>query len=321
MPFATTMIFRLMAKLSQALPELSIGLYALFWQSLAVAAADILVLQSHDSTPYQQVLSGFQRSLDQLGLAVNYSTQVMDDSGSGSVEQLLKQHQPKLIFSLGTPATRVAIGAKPSIPIVTGLTLGSTTQPPPDNTTGISLDFPAATQWLWLRRLLPEARRVAIIYDPRHGEALFQTLRQQAQVEDIDLIAAPAQAEEDLPSLLQRLPSQLDALWALDGVVAFNAMTVRELLLYSFRNRTPLIGLSEQWVKAGALYALDWDYADLGSQAADLAWKILAKGKMPGELPMQTPRIVRPVFNSNTAEYMKLTFPQHWLPEMTEVKQ
>jgi putative ABC transport system substrate-binding protein len=284
------------------------------------AATDILVLQSHDSPPYQQMLTGFQANLSSHKLPVKYDVQVAPLSGGADdVAQIVRNQQPRLIFTIGTPASRAALSAEHKIPIVTGLVLELEASQP--NTTGISLAFPASTHWLWLRRLLPEARHIAVIYDPRHGEQLFQSLQQQARSENISLIAAPAQTAEDLPVMLQQLPTQLDALWAVDGVAAFNAVAIRELLLYSFRNRTPLIGLSEQWVKAGALYALDWDYADLGDQAAGLVRAILANGSTPDRLSTQPPRKVRLIFNGKTAEHMKLSFPDRWLSDMTEVPQ
>lgn len=299
--------------------RLAVLFLALGLSQTLCANVDILILQSHDSQPYRQMLAGFLGSLDSNGLAVRYSATVLSAGDNQNIQQLLENQQPKLIFALGTPAARAALDSDQRIPVVSGLVLGASSLLQKPNATSVGLDFPPATQWLWMRRLLPEVRRIAVLFDPAHGSQLFDALLQQANGEKIQLIATPVNQQEELPALLQQMPAQLDAIWALDGVAAFNATSVRELLLYSFRNRTPLIGLSEQWVKAGALYALDWDYADLGSQAAELALAILVMGKTVKELPMQWPRKVRPVFNSKTAEHMKLTFPQRWLPEMTEV--
>lgn len=295
-------------------------LFAGLAMSLSISAdSDILVLQSHDSPPYRQMLEGFQNSLVRIGLSASYGTVLLIDTDPQKVRQVLESQPPKLIFTLGTPAAKAALDNPQRIPVVAGLLLDAGNLLQEHNATGISLDFPAAVQWLWLRRLLPDIRRIAVLYDPRHGGQLFEALQREAQAENIQLIPSPALQQEGLPGLLANLPSQLDAIWALDGVAAFSATSVRELLLYSFRNRTPLIGLSEQWVRAGAIYALDWDYADLGSQAAEMALAVLNKGKTLKELPVQAPRKVRPVFNSKTAEHMKLTFPEQWLREMTEV--
>ncbi len=308
-------------RLSRALTRLGFGL-CLFVPASSVLATDILVLRSHDSQPYQQALQGFKNALAQHGMTADFDVQSVNESVTGTVlAEHLKQRPPQLLFTLGTPATRTALATQQTIPIVCGLLLDNEELLAHPHIASVGLDFPPNLHWQWLRRLLPDAQRIAVIFDPRHGTSLFQALQHQARAENIELIAIPALAPEDLPDLLQKLPTQLDALWAIDGVAAFNAIAVRELLLYSFRNRTPLIGLSAQWVKAGALYALDWDYADLGAQAAELAWSILAHGTSPASLPPQKPRKVMPVFNGKTAEHMKLQIPERWLPEITEVMQ
>jgi len=297
--------------------------WLLIWlgfSNLACGATNILVLQSHDSLPYRQTLEGFKSSLAGFGVDADY--EIVTLHGTAEVQALPQQLQdqaPKLILTLGTPATRAALALERRIPLVAGLVLDTAELRQNPNATGIGLNFPASLQWTWLRRLLPEAQRIGVIYDPQHGSALFQALQQQARAENMTLTAAPATNPEDLPSLTQNLPSQLDALWAVEGAAAFNPTAVRELLLYSFRNRTPLIGLSAQWVKAGAIYALDWDYSDLGAQVAELASAILQKGESPASLQPQEPRKVRPVLNIKTVEHMKLQVSDQWLPAMAEV--
>ncbi|WKJ90336.1 ABC transporter substrate binding protein [Methylomonas montana] len=287
-----------------------------------LAATDILVFQSHDSPPYQQTLDGFKAGLAARGVEADYQIHILhNDAGTEAFSQPLQNPTPKLIVTLGTPATRTVLANERTIPVVAGLVLDTEELRKNQNACGVGLNFPAALQWNWFHRLLPEARQIAVIYDPRHGSALFQALQQQARAENATLIAAPAMEPEDLPSLLQSLPPQLDAIWAADGTAPFNSAAVRELLLYSFRNRTPLIGLSAQWVKAGAFYALDWDYADLGDQVAELASNVLRKGMSPAALTPQEPRKVRAVINSKTAEHMKLPLSERWLPEIAEVFQ
>jgi len=287
-----------------------------------LAATDILVLQSHDSAPYQQTLDGFKAGLAARGVEADYQIHILhSDAGAEALSQPLQNPTPKLIVTLGTPATRTVLANERTIPVVAGLVLDTEELRKNRNACGVGLNFPAALQWNWFHRLLPAARQIAVIYDPRHGSALFQALQQQARVENATLIAAPAMEPEDLPSLLQSLPPQLDAIWAADGTAPFNSAAVRELLLYSFRNRTPLVGLSAQWVKAGAFYALDWDYADLGEQIAELASNVLRNGVSPAALTPQEPRKVRAVVNSKTAEHMKLPVSERWLPEIAEVFQ
>lgn len=294
----------------------------LLFCSFALAATEILILQSHDGEPYRQTLNGFQSGLADAKLQIVYQTlNLTQPLDAGALAQQLQNNPAKLIFTQGTPATRSALAEVKNTPIVASLILDTEELRQNPMATGVGLNFPVNLQWLWLRRLLPDARNIAVLYDPRQGTALFQAIQKQAETEGINLVQAPAVSAEHFPALMQTLPSQLDALWAVDGAAAYSPAAVRELLLYSFRNRVPLIGLSSQWVKAGALYALDWNYNDLGEQAAELAKEILLQGAMPASLPPQSPRRVRPVLNLKTAEHMKLQIPERWLPEMSEVFQ
>lgn len=305
--------------LSPGLWRLLLALVSLISSQWGVAGVDVLIVESHDSSPYQQMVSGLKAGLADRSMQLEFTTQLLNGAGTEDMAEIVRQQSPKLMVTLGTPATRTVLNQERSVPVVAGLLLDDEELRRHRNATGISLAFPAISHWQWLRRLLPAARRIAVIYDPQHGDELFQALKRAAQAENVELIPAPAQAAEDLSALMSQWPSQLDALWALDGVAVFNPVTVRELLLYSFRNRTPLIGLSEQWVKAGAIYALDWDYVDLGHQVAELVWAIIANRTELSALPVQMPRKIRPVFNSKTAEHMKITIPERWLSEMSEV--
>lgn len=294
----------------------------LLLSTLTSAAADILIVQSHDSVPYQQTLAGFQSALKSDYRELSYQTLVLSRNTENQLlNGLMQQSSPKLLLTLGTPATRAALLQVKNTPIVAGLVLDTDELRHSLNATGVGLNFPAHLQWLWLQRLLPDARKIAVLYDPQQGLVQFQALQKQAQAVGVTLIQAPVVSAEDLPAVMQNLPPQLDALWAVDGASAYSAATVRELLLYSFRNRVPLIGLSAQWVKAGALYALDWDYQDLGAQAADLAKAILLKGIPPTSLSPLTPRKVRTVFNGKTAEHMRLPIEDRWRAEMVELSE
>ncbi|MBM4256658.1 MAG: hypothetical protein FJ147_12275 [Deltaproteobacteria bacterium] len=98
-------------------------------------------------------------------------------------------------------------------------------------------------------------------------------------------------------------------LWGIADQTVLSPRTAEPILLFSFRNRIPFAGLSTSWAKAGALYALDRDYKDVGTQCGELALKIL-RGTPAGTLPPQTPRKVAYALNLKTAEHMKLSLPQ-----------
>ena len=99
--------------------------------------------------------------------------------------------------------------------------------------------------------------------------------------------------------------NRADVLWGLADQVVLNPKTVQSILLFSLRNRIPFVGLSSTWVKAGALYALDRDYGDIGAQCGELAVKVL-QGAPPASLSPAGPRKVVYAINMKTARLLKL---------------
>ena len=75
-------------------------------------------------------------------------------------------------------------------------------------------------------------------------------------------------------------------------------------MLSSFRNRVPLIGLSKNWVKAGAIYAIEGDFKSIGSQSAALADSIIRNKKMP-ENGFYYPTDINLVINEKTMRHMR----------------
>ncbi len=279
--------------------------------SNSLAGSKILVLKSHHSPPYEQTLKGFQNRLADSGLDVIQQISTIDSNINNPILQNKQlQPPPDLVFTLGTPATQTILALAERPPTVAALIFNASGLKQQQNITAVALAHSADTQWRHLRRLLPDARNIAILYNPTVSQATFQALQKLANTEKINLQAIKVNTRKDLPLAIRRLSPQLDALMALDASILNNA-AIRQLLLFSFRNRIPLVGLSAHWVKAGALYALDWDYYDIGEQSAELALDILQRHKSPSALPPQPPRKTRLVYNPKTVEYMKLK-PGNW---------
>ena len=94
----------------------------------------------------------------------------------------------------------------------------------------------------------------------------------------LSLRAEKVSTPREIPAALKNLSKSIDVLWGIPDKIVFTQQTAKEILLFSLRNRIPLIGLSSSWVKAGALYALDWNYRDVGKTCGESAVAIL-KGK------------------------------------------
>ena len=78
--------------------------------------------------------------------------------------------------------------------------------------------------------------------------------------------------------------------------------------------------MSSAWVKAGALYSLDWDYEVLGRQCASVALQII-DGKDAGSIRpvIEDPRLYQ--LNLQTAKQLKIDVSSELIAGASEVYQ
>ena len=166
-----------------------------------------------------------------------------------------------------------------------------------------------------MKRLLPNARNVGILFDPAQNDKRAADSAAALQRAGYAAVLEPVDGPTALPNALIRLTNRVDVLHALPDTTVYAREHSRALLLFSFRHRIPLAGPTEAWVKAGALYALDWDYADLGRYCASLALRQLAGGKSPPPAPPRT----RVTANARTAEQLRIQWDEETMRAFDKV--
>jgi len=215
---------------------------------------------------------------------------------------------PKIVLAVGTAATDLTLRKITGAPVVACLVLRTERIEQAGNAAGVSLEFPLETQFAWLQRILPQARTVGVLYNPAENQRRIDAAVQTAKRFGLRIDAEPVSSPKDVPAALNSLAKRADVLWCIPDAVTLSAVISKNILLFSFRNSIPVIGPSPAWVKAGALYSLDWDYADLGVQCGEMAVKILA-GASPASVGVASPRRVQYTLNLATARQMKLDLP------------
>jgi putative tryptophan/tyrosine transport system substrate-binding protein len=184
------------------------------------------------------------------------------------------------IITLGPQAAMRAAREAPSLATVDCLSTQAGT-----GAQAVPAAIPLGQQLVWLRRLLPDARYIGVLYDPAQNSELVEALAAALRGAGLNPVLAPVATPAMLPAALARLSSSADALLAVPDTTIYKRETVKALLLFSFRHKLPLIGLSETWVQAGALYALDWDYRELGAFCGRLALRQLPGARAAAPIP------------------------------------
>jgi putative ABC transport system substrate-binding protein len=190
-------------------------------------------------------------------------------------------------------------------PIVAGLVLKADDLEEAANATGVVLEFPVELELRWLQRMLPGLRNIGVLFNPAENQDRIDEATRAARDMGLTLHPRKVTTPRDLPGALDSLGNRADVLWGVADQVVLNPQTVRPILLFSLHNRIPFVGLSATWVKAGALYALDRDYGDIGRQCAEMAVKIL-QGTAPRSIVPAPPRKVVYSVNMKTARILKL---------------
>ena len=280
-------------------------------------AVQVVVVVSQDAPPYRAALTSFQRALAEKG-QVDVRVLQLDGDSTRASQVMGSTPKANLVLTLGTMATRETLRRYRGVPTVAGMILSPDEIQGASNTTGVFLQVPVETELEWLSRIVPSIHRVGIIYHSEESKARVQQAEKLAPAVNLNIQAYQIDRPQELPDALENLADRADALWGVTDPMVFNPETAKSLLLFSFRHQIPLIGHSTPWVKAGALYALDRDYSDIGVQCAELASKILG-GQAAGSLPPVPPRKVRYTLNRKTAEQMKLELPGRTFRDAAEV--
>jgi len=151
----------------------------------------------------------------------------------------------------------------------------------------VPLAIPIDVQIKWMKQLIPAVRKVALIYDPAQNERTAAEMTQRLAAAGYTVMAEQVASPQALPQALAKLASA-DALLALPDTTVYSPELAKGLLLFTYRTDTPMIAFSDAWVRAGALYSLEWDYAEMGVYCGELALHLASadRNASPPALPV-----------------------------------
>lgn len=266
---------------------------------------------THDDAPYKEALAGFQKSVERSGVKAGYQVHFLqgDAARAHAALKQTREQGADVVFAIGSLAAQAAARDLSGIPIVAGLVLNAGDLAGSRNATGVLLEIPLEAELAWLKRFLPGQKNVGVLHSRARSQAWIQAAVQAAKSLGLTLHARGVESPTEIPDALESLGRRADVLWGIPDPVVITPQTAKPILLFSLRNRIPFAGLSRSWVRAGALYALDRDYADIGEQCGGMALKIL-RGTPVSAVPPEPARKVVYAVNLKTARHMKLNVPE-----------
>ena len=277
-------------------------------------AAKIVALKGADVDVYNEALEGF-KDVTRQSVISDYDVRGDLQKGKALLERLKSGPKPDLIFAIGIWALQVVVEEVKDIPVVFAMVLNPSTVIGQEarNITGASMNVPIEQQIALLKRVSPQVRRIGVIYDPEKTGFLVRQAERIAHPQGVRLITKAIASSKDAFAALDAMHGEIDALWILPDLTVLAPKVVQYMLLFSFRNRIPLLGLSENQARMGALLGLSFESGrDIGVQAGELANEVLS-GKSAEKIPFTTARKVKLTVNLKTAAKLGLQVPKEIL--------
>jgi putative ABC transport system substrate-binding protein len=269
---------------------------------------------------------GFKQGLLELAIAAEFHY-LNADGNLAELPKLADQlckRKVDLIFACSTPAAQAAIQLASAIPVVftpvfdpVGAGLIGSINAPGGKATGVAGMVKAADKVAFIRRLLPFAKNLGVLYHTGDTNAVLELKNfRQAAKPFFSLVELPMDKPEDLSNLPDVLPPDLDALFLPIGKIIEENFP--SIIYYTDAVNLPIITSHAPNMTAGALGALVANHYKLGNGCAIKAQQILA-GVLPGTIPVSmvdTPDIL---LNNFAAHNLGIELPITLLNEATEI--
>jgi putative ABC transport system substrate-binding protein len=232
----------------------------------------------------------------------------------------LAQSSVSVILALGSEATRAAVAATPTTPVVM---IGSTDPRqvgaaslarPGGNLTGLTVgqvEVFFEKQLDLLKAAIPGLARVIVVWDVnrlRDGDDRSVVMAGPARALSLQLQHVDVGRIRDFEGAFKTARSaRAGAMLIIASPrVIENRSLIAELAL---KSRVPLMSQFSQMVEAGGLLSYGPDLNDLFRRAGSYVHRIL-KGARPGDLPIEQPGKYELVLNLRTAKALGLSIPQ-----------
>lgn len=240
-------------------------------QAPAVSAAQLAVVLSDDSAPYQEVY-------DAIRASTNGTVSITHLYADAVTETALNA---RLIVAVGVRAAEAVGGAGGKIPVLAVLVpkewyLNSGRTLLTGNgrrvASALYLDQPYSRQASLIHWAFPEAKRVGVLVSAAQAgvhDEIGAALRSRGLI----LVGEVLDPRQKLIEPLERLFSQSDLMLGVPDAEVFNRTTVQSVLLTSYRYRDPVVGYSRSLTRAGALISLYSTPTQIGRQTGELVLK------------------------------------------------
>lgn len=260
-------------------------------------------------------------------LQVDYQNAQADMSLVSQIADAFVAKKYDLILTIATPAAMGAYNATmdTDIPLVyTAVTDPKAAQLAGEDglglgqVTGTSDELPVEGQLQLIRAILPEAKKIGILYTSSEENSLAMIAKYQSLVEKygFSLVTKAVTVTADIPMAADALLNQVDVLSnLLDNTVVSSLPTILEK---ATQKKIPVFGSEIEQVKIGCLGACGIEYVSLGKQTGQMAAQILSGEKEAAEVPYAQIEKNFSYLNLEVAKKLGISLPEEEIKNAAE---
>ena len=291
------------------------------------------IMQFGEFEALQNANQGFKDGLAELGyvegenVTFNYLSAAADTANCPTIADTLINDGSDLILAIATPSASAIKEKTSDIPVLftavtdpAGSGLVADNSAPGGNLTGTSDMNPVSQQIALGKQLIPDAKKVAIMYCSSESNSKIQSDLAEAAIKDagMESVVKTISAIDEAKSAVESLKGQVDFIYIpTDNTLADGMTTVAAA---AKECGLPTIVGESGMVSSGALATYGINYYELGRATAKMAVKILSGEATPAEMPVeyQTDEAVLEVaINKETADALGIAIPEDLLNTAT----
>ncbi len=274
----------------------------------SIGKGSIAVLYPNVAEPFRSAFVSMIQGIEER-TRVQVRSYAVDARQDGvELNAQLKRNNTRVVIALGRQGISTASTLDRDMVVLVG---GALLLSDSENTgaNGISLTPDPALLFNRLRTLLPDVRRVIVIYDPKKTEWLLRLARDAARAQGLELVAHEArdlgQAAHLYSNAFAGADNRRDAVWLPHDTTTVEEGTLLPLILKeSWNSGVPVFSSNILHAKKGALFAMTPNNVELGRALANSALGLMAgETRKKGVQPL---RELHTAINLRTASHMGL---------------
>lgn len=282
------------------------------------------VIQLIEHPALDKSYQGFVDGLAEAGyvngenIAIDYQNAQGEQANCVTIANKFVNDKDNLIFAIATPAAQAVANLTKSIPIlVTAVTdpetakLVQSNARPGTNVSGTSDLTPVAAQISLLTKLVPNAKKVGLLYCSSEANSIFQInlAKEACAANGLEFVEGSVSNSNEIQQVTQSLVGKVAAFYVpTDNMLAAGMANVA---MVANAAKLPVICGEDGMVVSGGLATYGINYYELGKLTAKQAVKILKGESEPQNMPIEYLERFDFSYNKGTAEAIGIDIPDN----------